>query len=154
MNISDQYWAGLFDGEGWFQIARSKGSHNRSRREWSYQCHAALTIREKNIVEAMQERFGGTVVLQKSYSDNHSPYYKWQITGLGAQKVAWMLEPHLIAKKSQAKLLQAFQAEKVVNGNKPVTDERYEFYGKCFDMMKVLNKRGVGKSVEATLELI
>jgi hypothetical protein len=154
MMITNDYMAGLFDGEGWFQITRAKGGHYRSTREWAYQCHAAMTMREKEIVETFQSRFGGTVNLQASRSEKHSAYWKWQVTGLGAQAFAWSLEPHLILKKPQAQLINEFQAQKVLNGNKPVTDERYEFYDKCFQDMKLLNKKGVGKSVKSTLELL
>lgn len=147
MNISDEYFAGLFDGEGWIMIQRAAGKHYRAKREWAFQCMAALTIREEFLVLELQKRFGGTVNLQKSRSDKHSPYYKWQITGMNALKFAEEMKDLLILKKPHAELLIEFQKQKIENGNKPLPDWRYEFYEKCFDGMKAFNQKGVSKNV-------
>ncbi|QNN99113.1 LAGLIDADG endonuclease [Streptomyces phage Faust] len=139
------YVAGLFDGEGWFEIKRAAGSHYRASRDWAYQCHAFITMRDKQIIEALAEQFGGTATLVKKRSDKHSDYYAWRVTGKNALAFAESIEPYLIGKKDQAQLIIGFQNEKILNGNQPLPDSRYEFYTSCYAKMRELNTKGVGK---------
>ncbi len=143
--INEYYVAGLFDGEGWFQIRRAKASLYRGTREWSYQGSTHIVMREKHILEAIQERFGGKVTNVKNRSENHSPYFEWRLGGVASAEFAQEISDKLIAKRKQAELIAAFQAEKNANGNQPLPDSRYEFYGQCYAQMKVLNAKGVGK---------
>ena len=94
------YAAGLFDGEGWFSITRSKG--HRIKRDFCYQVHAGLVMRERSILTWLQRRFGGTVRKQKRYSDKHSFSYRWRTTGKQTLETAKLLKPYLMAKKKQA----------------------------------------------------
>lgn len=50
-----------------------------------------------------------------------------------------------IMKQDQLLLLAEFQREKGLQGNRPLEDTRYDMYTKCFETMKELNKKGVGK---------
>ena len=72
----DIYFAGLFDGEGWFRIGKIKGHHHRMKREWSFYCEAALVIREKHIVEELRKIYGGTVIEQKPRKKTYSTTYR------------------------------------------------------------------------------
>lgn len=141
----DIYFAGLFDGEGWFSISRAKGSFYRSKREWAFQAHAELSIREKHIVESLKSRYGGSIRLNKARKESHSDSWHWQTTGMNSKLFAESVLPYLRCKKEQAQTIILFQEEKILNGNKPLTDERYNFYEDCWESMKVLNTKGVGK---------
>ncbi len=141
--LSPQYVAGLFDGEGWFSIGRQRAK--RIRREYSFQLHAALTMREEKIVRALGNQFGGTVIDQKPRSVKHSKAYKWHVNGVSVLGFLDCVEPFLVAKSEQAGIARSFQEEKNRHGNKPLSDEQYRFRQCCFNTMAVLNKKGVGK---------
>lgn len=143
--LSKDYMAGLFDGEGWFSISRAKGSHYRSTREWAYQVHAAMTLREKVIVDHFCYRFGGTVNKMKSRSEKHSDYWHWRITGKNVADFATGMMGHLHMKRDQAIVAASFQREKGLQGNQPISDERYQLYQDYYEQMKSLNAKGVGK---------
>lgn len=104
-----------------------------------------MVLREKWMVDAFQERFGGTVTVVKSRSENHSTYYKWCGSGATTQAFVDEVGPYLRLKSSQAALARDFLAEKRLQGNQPVSDERYQKYEQAFEEMKRLNERGSGK---------
>lgn len=143
--MNEYYVAGLFDGEGWFSIRRAKASLYRGTREWAYQCSTHIVMREKSIIDGLQEMFGGTVRQVKKRSENHSDYWEWHLGGKDSVVFCEKMKDKLIAKREQAQLIVDFMSEKTANGNQPLPDSRYEFYGQCFDKMKALNAKGVGK---------
>ncbi len=146
MKLSIQYVAGLFDGEGWFTIARMKGSHYRARREWAYQCRASLVLKDEFIVKALHHQYGGAFREQKKRSDNHADYYIWVATGLNALNFAEQVSSELHIKRPQANVLIDFQKQKNNQGNRPLSDGVYDFYGECFGQMKHLNQKGVARN--------
>lgn len=145
MELSNDYLAGLFDGEGWFSISRGKGSFYRSKREWAFQCHAALVMREEILCDSFCEKFGGKVTPMKNNSPNHSPYFKWAVTGMNALNFSTIMKEHLVAKKAHAIVVEKFQNRKILNGNRPLPDETYDFYVACHAELAKLNQKGVGK---------
>lgn len=147
MKEDNIYFAGIFDGEGWFRIGRIKGHHHGMKREWSFYCEAALVIREKHIVEELCKLYGGTIRQEKPRKNTWSTTYKWRCSGNAAKRFAEIIFPWLRCKKKQAELLIKFQQEKTINGNKPLTDQRYEFYTSSFKEFSILNKKGIGKTL-------
>ena len=133
------YLAGLFDGEGWFSISRSRGLYSRP---YSYQCHAAMVLKHKEPLLLLQSTFGGTIRLQKAYSPNHADYYRWRVTGAGAYNVAFKLGKHLLIKRQQSRIVRIFQKAKIANGNRPLTDKQYDIYVNLNAKMIELNQRG------------
>jgi len=145
MVLEYDYVAGLFDGEGWCAIRRAPASLYGGKREWAYQCSVEMTMRERSILEGLQELFGGTLREVKSRSDKHSQYWHWRAGGREAMYFAIAIADKSIAKKAQLWLLAEFQKEKTLQGNQPLGNTRYELYEKCFDKMKELNMKGQGK---------
>lgn len=137
--ITDSYLAGLFDGEGWFSISRSRGRYNRP---YVYQCHAAMVLKNKEPLALLQAEFGGTVRLQKAYSPNHSEYYRWRVTGNGAYEVAFRLGRYMLIKRTQSRIVRIFQKAKRRNGNRPLTDDQYARFVDLNATMIELNRRG------------
>ena len=140
--ISDDYVAGLFDGEGWFSISRAAGHHYGAKRDWAYQLHAAMTLKERVVLSCLRSRWGGTVVEQKNRSKNHARYFRWQVTGESAREFAEDIGPKMIIKKARAGLAVEFQLDKGQKGNKPSSDREYDKQTKMYEQMKKLNKRG------------
>jgi hypothetical protein len=139
------YCAGLFDGEGWFRINRIPGHFSRMKNKWAFQCEAAIQMREKDLIELFLQNFGGTIREYKPKNKNHSITYKWRCSGPTAQNFAQTILPWLRGKTKQAKLLIEFQEQKNLNGNQPISPQRYCFYEKCFTTFSALNKKGIGK---------
>lgn len=139
------YFAGLFDGEGWFSIRRAKASHYGGTREWAFQASTHLAMREKSIIDQLNKEYGGTVRKVPARKAEHSDCWEWRLGGLESLAFAEKMQSILRAKSSQAKVLIAFQNEKIKNGNQPVSDERYSLYEQYYEQMKELNARGVGK---------
>ena len=143
--LVDAYTAGLFDGEGSFQIARNKGALTRSTREWAFQARASLALREQNIIELLRQSYGGTTRQLKKQSENHSDYFLWAITGLNVLKFVDGPGKLLIAKYEHGQVIKKFQARKILQSTRPLTDETYEFYQSCWEELKKLNQKGLGK---------
>lgn len=147
MILDYRYVAGLFDGEGWFELNRASGKKWRMKREYAFFSRAGLQMREAAIIYSLQETFGGKVYISTPKSKKHSTTYRWCIFGNDCVEFANKIKPFLLAKREQADLMIKFQTEKNSNGNKPTPDERYILYQECYDKMKSLNKRGIGKEL-------
>lgn len=145
MILSNEYSAGLFDGEGWFTIRAASGKRYRMKREFAFQLRAALAMREKSLITALQETFGGSVREKISTNPKHSNYYYWELCGNGCLDFASKLLPYLKAKRKQAEIAIAFQTTKQTLGNKALTDEEYWWYERLHRQMKKSNQKGVGK---------
>lgn len=146
MNLD--YVAGLFDGEGWFSI--NKGKRKDTSTGYGYQVHAALSVKQYNIIKLLQEEFGGSISILPE-TNRHATYYTWSITGVNVQKFATKLVSRLIIKHKQAKLALVFQDHKSENKNRPNSKERWEEQESMYLQMKHLNRRGPIKGVEKGL---
>lgn len=145
MILTNEYVAGLFDGEGWFEINRVNGSKYRMKRAYAFSVRACLQMRDKIIIDSLQETYGGTVSVYKPRKENHSTTYKWIVIGKKCKEFSEKVKSHLLAKSKQAEVAINFQIEKDLNGNKPLEETRYNKYCDLYDTMKELNKKGVGK---------
>jgi len=99
MAITNEYVAGLFDGEGCIQAARnSKGGNRRLQ----------VTIRNSHqgVLRLIQARWGGSICRTKP-RDNRAASYGWLITSRGAIDFLRDIEPFLIIKRPEA--LTAFE---------------------------------------------
>ena len=98
--LSWKYIAGFVDGEGCIDIQHSKGCYVIPR------LRIALSAEGKEVVEILQNNFGGSIYLRASKNPNWSDAYSWEITGY--KRVASFLRNivnHLIIKKEQARLI-------------------------------------------------
>lgn len=145
MTVSDDYLAGLFDGEGWLSIRRATASTTGGLREWQHQCSVHLCIREQHLAQLYADRFGGKLYLKKPRQIQHSIAHEWIGYGYTALQFATEMQDILVAKRPQAKLIIDFQNAKKLQGPRAVKDEQYEFYERCYDTMKQLNMKGIGK---------
>ncbi len=101
MTISSQYAAGIIDGEGCISFS---GLDTRK------QLTLSVSNRNKEMLEALRETYGGKIYEIKSKSDKHSAYYNWVIScGLAADVLRDVL-PHMIVKFRQAELALIFQS--------------------------------------------
>jgi len=88
------YLAGLFDGEGCISIQQSKNVKGI----FNYCLKLIVHMNCKEIIDILQETFGGSVYIRKDKS------YAWECTGTEADETLKLIVPYLIEKKKQAEL--------------------------------------------------
>jgi len=133
------YVAGLFDGEGWFNITKAE---KKECRYPAYQLHAAIVLRQQPVLAELLKLFAGTLTLAMKPTDRHAACYKWRVTGEGVAYFAAMLQHRLFIKGPQAALAIRFQAFKRQNFNRPNSSDRVEQLEQFYQEMKALNKKG------------
>jgi hypothetical protein len=135
-----EYAAGLFDGEGFFQI--DKAPRKDTKRGYAYQAHARITMRDKDVLEEFQRLFGGSLRRSAKATDKRAEYWSWDVCGEGALGFAKRVGPSLHIKQKQANLVSEFQAYKSQNKNRACDDLRWARYEELYQAMKALNKKG------------
>jgi hypothetical protein len=142
MKLSLEYAAGLFDGEGFFNIDRTQ---RRDCKSPSFQVHARITMRDRVLICALQETFGGSVRQCKNNSPKHAEYYSWDVCGEEVVLFVDAIAEHLIIKKPQAKHAKRFQEYKRQNKNQPNTPDRVSNLEYFHEYMKSMNQKGVSR---------
>jgi hypothetical protein len=109
MKISEEYLAGLLDGEAYFGLMPRRGMENGYERK-GY--HPALKMAFKNqdaeILIALKEKYGGHLNY-RGYSGRSQPSTQWELKGKKALKEFLpKVIPYMILKKAQAELLLEF----------------------------------------------
>lgn len=110
--LSKEYIAGLFDGEGCIYLGKNASS-------------PCCTITNTVIfpLKMVQNQYGGRVVMQKSTKGtNNKSYYVWISTGDKAEKFLNEILPYLIIKKERAKLALMVRARPLENNKVSVVE--------------------------------
>lgn len=121
-----RYVAGIVDGEGCISLAMF---HNK-------QLHIRLKVKMNHLelIQALQSQFGGSLTIENP-KGNRKQSYSWQISCGPALEVIKQVQPYLIVKQDQAKLVMMF-AKLGHNTNETVNDA-------FKTLMHKYNKRGV-----------
>lgn len=128
--VSDDYLAGLFDGEGFFSIGQT------------WQLQARIVIRDESVVLLCQQRFGGSLQPQAPKSDKHALCYRWSVCDTEAGAFAEALKDKLVIKRNHAILAAEFQKFKSSGDNKPNSLERQLIFERFRLRLEALNKKG------------
>lgn len=140
--MSDDYLAGLFDGEGWVSVIYKRNPN------LSLGLFVGVKMTHRVAVEQFQERFGGSVTHVVHPNPNHSDTWTWRVTSLSAMAALETLEPRLLVKKPQAEvgLMVGEHLVRYANKGKKspphVLDERE----RLLELFKSLPKRGGARS--------
>lgn len=145
MKLNSDYIAGLFDGEGWFRISRATGLRSRTNRQYCFQAYAHLCMREKSMICALQNYYGGSVRPIKARKIQHSQAWQWTITCKNLDQFCYSMENKLKCKGAQLKVIRKFRNAAKKAANLKMTDKRYKVYENCHAELSLLNKKGVGK---------
>ena len=137
--MNHNYIAGLFDGEGSVTIIKSTRADCRVIQ---LQVYINLTLRERFLIEQLQEGFGGSIHLVKNRSPKHAAYWRWTIVGENAATFATTIAPLAHLKRRQLELVMEFQAAKRSTGNRPRTTPVDAQLHSCYGRLKVLNRKG------------
>lgn len=140
--LNRQYVAGLLDGEGYFGIMLGT---SQIRRKFVPTVKMAMTHEE--IVRLVQKTFGGHIHIRpESRDQNYKISWKWEARScVGVKRVLDYVQPFLIVKKVQAKVLREFIETVQPNAGSPwkldpaILEKRAQLY----HLMKKLNFRGL-----------
>jgi len=148
--LTNDYIAGLFDGEGYFTMRRVKGGSVRTVREWRFQCYAHIVMRELWVLEDIVSSLGyGWARPYSCATDIHSSYGYLGITGDGLFKFCDDIGPLLRLKRRQASLVKEVCVMKRRTRNQPIADADYDRQVGIWEELRELNKRGCDKPREA-----
>jgi len=115
--ITKQYIAGFFDGEGCIGVyhRKNRGFHLRT------QLTQNKTAKSEIILNYLLNKYGGN--LEEQITNSKKIKYNWQLSSKNAMKLLEDIKPHLIIKKDQAEIALAWQKQRP----KIVKDEKGRF---------------------------
>lgn len=120
--VSDEYVAGLLDGEGYVSMVQRQRREPDRRSEHDTEILVAVTMVERAPLDALAERFGGGVYLVAHGHKRWRDAYRYQVTGRLAEGVLRAARPYMLVKHRQADLCLE-QRENLLVGGK-TTPER------------------------------
>lgn len=126
--MTDDYFAGLFDGEGTLRISRNGRQ---------YQLLISLGMTAEEPIKALRERFGGWIEHRSNTGTQWKPVYIWRGSSGTAIRFLDAVQPLLCVKKRQAEIARQFQDE--MTHATPALDPRK---AALYEQMKEANKRG------------
>jgi hypothetical protein len=109
MKISNEYLAGLLDGEAYFGLIPRRGMENGYERKGYYPAvKMAFKNQDAEILLELHKLHGGFIHQRKAYGTTQ-PSTQWEVKGKKALKdFLPKVIPYMILKKRQAELLQEF----------------------------------------------
>lgn len=128
MSVSDQYIAGLFDGEGTLRI-----SYNGKQ----YQLLASLGMTDRRPIDALSNRFGGWIETRSNAGTNWKAVFIWRASSKGALLLIEAIGPYLLVKNEQVRVALEFQ--KLVGTGLPLGHPKKRL---LYEEMRRLNRRG------------
>lgn len=90
--LSDEYVAGLIDGEGWVSVVSRYDHTGKSR----VIIDVAMTC--EPVIRALQDRFGGSVTALKAKNERCLPSWRWRVYGQAARPVLLAIRGRVIVK--------------------------------------------------------
>jgi hypothetical protein len=110
MNLSLEYFGGLFDGEGHIGISLSKGKSRNRMQQHMLVCSMGMT--HEPVIRSFQEAFGGCVCKPEKMPSGKS-LWRWKTSNLHAYGFVKIIREYLFVKREQAELAIKFCESKV-----------------------------------------
>lgn len=99
--ISPEYLAGFFDGEGHVTILEA----NRCAGYASYRIHVGFTNKNLEVLSIIRDSFGGNMIQKKRHSVKHAQAFELRIGNRDSvRKLLTYIQPFVIIKKEQVSL--------------------------------------------------
>ena len=139
-DISVEYLAGFFDGEGCIGVYPSKGSNGYV----TYNLIVTVGQVDPLVIGHLHRKYGGSLQFQersKKIKDRQDAWY-WRVSGRKAEKFLRAVFPYLIGKKPQVELALAYMGERIKVGHN-YADEGRENPGPKYHKALKAMKRGV-----------
>jgi hypothetical protein len=133
--LSNEYSAGLFDGEGCISINKTKGSKNNPYTRPGFQLRVSVTNTNIDVLNFLQKTYGGKVYIREK--KNARNYGNWITVSNQCVEPLTLWTPHLIIKKEQASVALEFQS----NRKTKKTDEEWQYDFNAYEKIRKLNAR-------------
>ena len=136
MNLSLEYIAGFFDGEGHVSITEM---HRRNTID------PKLVVRLTNtflpVLDYIKGVYGGTIYKQPKVKSHYLQVYVLSLTVEQSKKFLTDILPFLVIKKEQAEEALKFSRTVYRRGKKNVSDEEKEIRMECMDKLWRLKRQ-------------
>jgi hypothetical protein len=132
MELSSQYAAGLFDGEGTILIAKSDRTKYRPNGTPLYNLRASLGSQNVVVLEMLQEKYGGWIYRRQGV-------HTWILTTKNAAAFLEDVIPYLVIKQEQAFIGLQFQKISSSRSTNRKTDEEIRIYDRLKAEISFLN---------------
>lgn len=136
--MTNEYTAGLLDGEGCIQITNNESGRKKNPR---LRLSVSITSTHPGVIQQLKDLFGGSVVPTKA-KGKRAASWSWSITSRGAKEFLLKVSPHLIIKAPEAKIALAFQASMIKQGGhiQMLTEPELLFRTQCAAQLKALKR--------------
>lgn len=148
--MSKQYIAGFIDGEGYLGIVKRKRSDGTFYR---LNIKVAQSLKEKDAVyvffNELKDCYGGYISKTRNpINKNQNPSVMWEIVHQKRiKKFLDDIQPYLILKKEQAKILQKYiSIPNLTNANNQVNRDIKNQREELYLAIRKLNKRGLAET--------
>lgn len=141
--ISAEYAAGFFDGEGCVSVNK-QGTRNRNR-GIRYQLMAVVSGVNSAPLEALKERWGGSLGQYKGSTPRARPGWRWVLGSKMAAKFLNDIMPYLLIKGPIARLGITLDDSHRIHRfyrRSPATQEVLDYRESIYQESRRLNKRG------------
>jgi len=133
------YMAGLLDGEGSLFCLKFKG---KSRENWNFSYRPVMTINNTHygVLEFIQKRCGGEI--EKTDTRGRKDMYRLKWVGRNILPILSKLQPYLIIKKEQAKIMIGLLMNIIRNdngGGKKLSIENLNYRTMAKEKLSLLN---------------
>lgn len=135
------YFAGLFDGEGCFNI---RVHHPKKKPEAShYMCRLCLTNTCKTMMDWVLETFGGNYH-KRTRDPKYKSVYHWNLSGPGMDKALICIYPYLRSKKRHAEVMMKFRStfDPKRTSRMEIPEDIKLIRAECIQELRYLNHRG------------
>ena len=141
VRLTNEYIAGLFDGEGNVNIYRHEYD---APRKAGYELSIAIHNTHKGIVERLHGEWGGYLQARIRKTDKWKTGYAWKLSSNEAIALLEKIIPFLVIKREQAEVAIEFQKLKQKKRFRFIQNiqEVDDFYEICYQKMRILNKKG------------
>jgi len=131
INITPEYVAGFFDGEG---SARVRKDHSKKSGDF-IRVEISIANTNMDILKAIQAQYGGQIRTIKTAKSGAKPVHRIYWSSLdNASSFIDIVYPYVIGKKLQLNLLREYLSHHSSNSRSPVTDEDWALVTKSLQL--------------------
>lgn len=110
LDLTNEYVAGLFDGEGWIMISRSRPSLKFKQKTSPYHLRIGIEMTCKDILEKIQQKYGGSLYIRpKPRAVDRKVCFIWYLDSDKAMEFLKKIKSFLFVKRKQAEIAIEYQ---------------------------------------------
>jgi len=114
--LTNEYKAGLFDGEGYVGIYLKKRSHN---------IRVVIGLTDPRPLAFLHAEYGGSLWTKHYDNPNHRPFTSWYLTGSKVIQFLMDVQPFLVVKAEQVALALEFRSMQTGRQVRKISEETF-----------------------------